>query len=124
MDFYDWVDYLRSLYVLDSVCVSQDYNEVTEIGFMFILLPITAVITVSIMLMCQTKTQEQKFWNLQDSDNGIQEDVKAIFPSNGLYWKWLIIGRQEELKWRNESACPGDRLVEEISTCWKTAPSS
>jgi len=101
MDFYDWVDYLRSLYVLDSVCVSQDYNEVTEIGFMFILLPITAVITVSIMLMCQTKTQEQKFWNLQDSDNGIQEDVKAIFPSNGLYWKWLIIGRQEELKWRN-----------------------
>lgn len=64
-DFYDWVDYLRSLYMLESGCAPQDYNEMTEIGLMFTLLPIIAVINVLIMLMCQTKTQEQKTWNLK-----------------------------------------------------------
>jgi len=31
---------------------------------------------------------------------------------------------QEKLQCGNESACPGDRLGEEVFTCWKTAPSS
>jgi len=79
--------------------------------------------------MCQMKAQGQKIWNLQDGDNGIQEDVRADDISIKRFVLEMTDYRQtrewqQKLKWRNESACPGDRLGEEVFARWKTAPSS